>query len=68
MNRRAFFKGGLVGCGALVVPGVVQELDAKNIVAAVTPGYYAQAYVRLAPSLLTDERDLERTIAAVASI
>ncbi|MBC7800234.1 MAG: aminotransferase class V-fold PLP-dependent enzyme, partial [Gemmatimonadaceae bacterium] len=47
---------------------VVQELDAQNIVAAVTPGYYAQAYVRLAPSLLTDERDIDRTIAAVASI
>jgi selenocysteine lyase/cysteine desulfurase len=47
---------------------VVQALGAKNIVAAVTPAYYNQAYVRLAPSLLTDERDVDLTVAAVAAL
>jgi selenocysteine lyase/cysteine desulfurase len=46
---------------------VVGALWARNIVASVTPGYYTQAYVRLAPSLLTDESDVDVTVAAVAA-
>jgi selenocysteine lyase/cysteine desulfurase len=47
---------------------VVQALGAKAIVAAVTPAYYSQAYVRLAPSLLTDESDVDLAVAAVATV
>jgi selenocysteine lyase/cysteine desulfurase len=47
---------------------VVNALGAQRIVASVTPGYYAPAYTRLAPSLLTDERDVDLAVAAVAAL
>ena len=43
-------------------------LGAQNIVASVTPAYYSPAYTRLAPSLLTDESDVDRAVAAVAAL
>jgi isopenicillin-N epimerase len=47
---------------------VVNALGAKRIVASVTPGYYSTAYTRLAPSLLTDENDVDLAVAAVAAL
>jgi isopenicillin-N epimerase len=49
-------------------PDVVQRLEARNVIAAVTPAYYSPAYARLAPSLLTDEGDVDRAVAAVAAL
>lgn len=47
---------------------VVRALGAKNIVASVTPASYVPPYVRLAPSLLTDESDVDLAVAAVAAV
>lgn len=47
---------------------VVAKLAAKNIVASVTPTFYPTLYARLAPSLLTNEDDVDRSVAAVAEI
>jgi selenocysteine lyase/cysteine desulfurase len=47
---------------------VVKALGAKKIVASVTPPFYNPPYVRLAPSLLTDESDVDRAVAAVATV
>ena len=49
-------------------PDVVKALTAKKVVASVTPKFYNPMYARLAPSLLTDEADVDRAVAAVASI
>ena len=49
-------------------PEVVGALGAKNIVASVTPAYYSPAYTRLAPSLLTNESDVDLAVAAVAEV
>lgn len=47
---------------------VVERLAAKTIIASVTPMFYEPMYARLAPSLLTLEDDVDRTLAAVAEI
>jgi selenocysteine lyase/cysteine desulfurase len=47
---------------------VVKALAAQKVVASVTPSFYDPPYARLAPSLLTDERDVDRTVAAVAAV
>lgn len=49
-------------------PDVVKALFAKKVVASTTPDFYTPMYARLAPSLLTDEADVDRAVAAVASI
>jgi selenocysteine lyase/cysteine desulfurase len=47
---------------------VVERLAAQNIIASVTPDFYTPPYARLAPSLLTLEADVDRTVAAVAAL
>ncbi|MEO8698761.1 MAG: aminotransferase class V-fold PLP-dependent enzyme [Kofleriaceae bacterium] len=47
---------------------VVEKLAAKKIIASKTPSFYTPAYARLAPSLLTLEAEVDRTIAAVAAL
>ncbi len=47
---------------------VVKALAAKHVVASVTPPFYEPPYARLAPSLLTDEADVDHAVAAVAEI
>jgi selenocysteine lyase/cysteine desulfurase len=47
---------------------VVEKLRAQGVVASVTPGFYTPAYARLAPSLMTVEADVERTLAAVRAL
>ena len=47
---------------------VVKALHEKGIVASVTPKFYPKLYARLAPSLLTDEHDVDRSVAAVAEV
>jgi len=47
---------------------VVKALKAKKIVASTTPKFYPTMYARLAPSLLTDENDVDRSVVAVAEI
>jgi selenocysteine lyase/cysteine desulfurase len=47
---------------------VVKALEAKQIVASVTPLFYVPLHARLAPSLLTDEADVDRAVAAVAEV
>jgi selenocysteine lyase/cysteine desulfurase len=47
---------------------VVDRLAMKKIVASVTPPFYTPAYARLAPSLLTLEADVDRTVAEVAAL
>lgn len=47
---------------------VVKALEAKRIVASVTPPFYDPPYTRLAPNLLTDEADVDSAVAAVAAI
>lgn len=47
---------------------VVAQLAAKRIIASVTPPFYNPPYVRLAPSLLTLEADVDRAVAAVAAL
>lgn len=49
-------------------PDIVKALAARNIVASVTPAAYVPPYARLAPSLLTDESDVDLTVAAIAAI
>jgi isopenicillin-N epimerase len=52
----------------LTPPQIVERLGAKRIVASVTPAFYEPVYARLAPSLLTLEDDVDRSLAAVAEI
>lgn len=47
---------------------VVQRLHTRHIVASTTPGFYKPAFARVAPSLLTDERDVDATVKAIASL
>lgn len=48
-------------------PGqVVEHLAARGVVASTTP--YRTAYARLAPSLINNEEEVERTVAAVAEL
>lgn len=47
---------------------VVSRLRAERVVASVVPGFYNPLHVRLAPSLLTLEKDVERAVAAVRGL
>jgi isopenicillin-N epimerase len=47
---------------------VVAKLATKQIVASVTPSFYSPLYARIAPSLMTLDPDVDRTIAAVAAL
>lgn len=47
---------------------VVARLHSQNIIASVTPGFYTPSLARVAPSLLTDEQDVERTVRAIAQL
>ncbi len=47
---------------------VVQRLHDKHIVASVVPGFYNPLLARVAPSLLTLEVDVERTVQAIAAL
>jgi selenocysteine lyase/cysteine desulfurase len=50
----------------LTPEGVVKQLAAKKIVASETP--YAPSYARLTPSLLNTPEEVDRTVAAIASL
>jgi isopenicillin-N epimerase len=47
---------------------VVQRLHEQQIVASVTPGFYSPLLARVAPSLLTLEEDVDRTVRAIAAL
>ena len=47
---------------------VVERLHRQGIIASVTPGFYTPALARVAPSLLTVEEDVERTVRAIAAL
>lgn len=47
---------------------VVHGLHERRIVASVTPGFYQPAHARVAPGLLTSERDVEATVEAIAAL
>lgn len=50
-------------------PGqVVGGLHRKGIIASVTPGFYRPSLARVAPSLLTTEPDVHRTVQAIAAL
>ncbi len=46
----------------------VARLAQRKVVASVTPSFYVPAYVRLAPSLVTLEEDVDRAVQAVATL
>ncbi|HUG45866.1 MAG TPA: aminotransferase class V-fold PLP-dependent enzyme [Sphingomicrobium sp.] len=46
----------------------VRRLHEQGIIASVTPGFYTPSFVRVAPSLLTNEADVERTVRAIAAL
>ena len=47
---------------------VVHELHERGIIASVTPGFYNPLLARVAPSMLTIEEDVERTVRAIAAL
>jgi selenocysteine lyase/cysteine desulfurase len=47
---------------------IVSRLRAKNVVATVTPRFYAPTYARLSAGLITLEADIDRALAAVRAI
>ena len=47
---------------------VVEQLHDRGIIASVTPGFYRPSLARIAPSLLTDEDDVRRTMRALATL
>jgi isopenicillin-N epimerase len=47
---------------------VVRKLHDERIIASVTPGFYEPNLARVAPSLLTTEPDVARTIRAIAAL
>ena len=47
---------------------VVHKLHEKGIIASVTPGFYNPLLARVAPSMLTVEEDVERTVRAIAAL
>lgn len=47
---------------------VVRRLHDKRIIASVTPGFYQPKLARIAPSLLTTEPDVFRSIQAIAAL
>ena len=46
----------------------VDRLYERGIVASVVPSFYNPLHIRVAPSLMTDESDVERTVAAIAAL
>lgn len=52
-----------------LTPGqVVGRLHQQGIIASVTPGFYRPSLARVAPSLLTTEPDVQRTVRAIAAL
>jgi selenocysteine lyase/cysteine desulfurase len=50
-------------------PGqVVRRMQERGIAASVTPGFYNPTLARIAPSLLTTEQDVDRTVSAIAAL
>jgi selenocysteine lyase/cysteine desulfurase len=50
-------------------PGqVAGRLHQRGIIASVTPGFYRPSLARIAPSLLTTEADVDRTVQAIAAL
>ena len=47
---------------------VVRKLHDQRIIASVTPGFYEPNLARVAPSLLTTELDVARTVRAIAAL
>ena len=47
---------------------VVSKLHEQHIIASVTPGFYTPRLARVAPSLLTTEPDVARTVRAIAAL
>lgn len=47
---------------------VVEGLHQARIIASVTPGFYEPNLARIAPSLLTTEQDVDRTLRAIAAL
>jgi isopenicillin-N epimerase len=47
---------------------LVARLHQQGIIASVTPGFYVPSLARIAPSLLTLEDDVERTVRAIAAL
>lgn len=47
---------------------VVRQLHDQHIIASVTPGFYEPNLARVAPSLLTTEPDVYRTVRALAAL
>ena len=55
--------------GAGITPDqVVRKLHDQRIIASVTPGFYEPNLARVAPSLLTTELDVARTVRAIAAL
>ncbi|MBX7456859.1 aminotransferase class V-fold PLP-dependent enzyme [Qipengyuania sp. 1NDH17] len=46
----------------------VDKLHEAGIIASVVPGFYRPLHMRVAPSLMTDEADVERTVRAIAAL
>ncbi|MBX7540936.1 aminotransferase class V-fold PLP-dependent enzyme [Qipengyuania sphaerica] len=46
----------------------VDKLHERGIIASVVPSFYNPLYVRVAPSLMNDEADVERTVRAIAAL
>ena len=46
----------------------VDKLHEKGIIASVVPSFYRPLHMRVAPSLMTDETDVERTIRAIETL
>jgi selenocysteine lyase/cysteine desulfurase len=46
----------------------VEKLYQAGIVASVVPRFYKPLHMRVAPSLMTDEADVERTVKAIAAL
>ena len=47
---------------------VVERLHQRGIIASETPGFYRPSLARVAPSLLTLESDVQRTVQAIAAL
>jgi isopenicillin-N epimerase len=47
---------------------VVARLRARSVVASVTPDFYVPPYARVAPSLLTNEDEVDATVRAIAEL
>ena len=45
-----------------------QKLHERGIIASVTPGFYNPQLARVAPSMLTLEDDVDRTVRAIAAL